>query len=119
VEVPVADWKRVLVALILHDQSTVGAMVARTPGATGPTTDARTRELSRLGALCASGASSAAYADVVQRALSAGVTPDEVVGTLLDVGPIIGTARLVPAASRVARALDFDVDAQLESLDEA
>ena len=118
-EIPVIDWRRVLVDLIVQNPSTVDVIVSGSQDATPSITDARTRELSRLGALCGTGASPASYASVVQRALDAGATPDQLVGTLIDVGPLIGTARLAAAALGVAPALEFDVDAELESLDDS
>jgi alkylhydroperoxidase/carboxymuconolactone decarboxylase family protein YurZ len=93
------------------------AIVSGASDGTPSITDGRTKELARLGALCGTGGSIATYASIVQRALDAGATPDEIVGTLIDVAPLIGSARLVDAALGVAPALEFDVDSQLESLD--
>jgi len=112
------DWRKALVTLSMHDRSTVDGIVAGEWRDEASSTDPRTRELARIGALCAAGGSAASYADGVQRALDAGVTPGEIVGTLFDIGPLIGSARLVSAAMRLAPALDVDVESQLESLDD-
>jgi len=115
----VTDWRQVLVDLIVQNPSTVDVIVTGSQEATPSVADARTKELSRLGAICGTGASPATYASVVQRALDAGATPDQIVGTLIDVGPLIGTARLAAAALGVAPALEFDVDSQFEALDDS
>ena len=51
-------------------------------------------------------------------ALAAGATVDEIVGVLIAVAPNVGLARIVSAASEVALAIGYDIDAALESDDE-
>ena len=48
-------------------------------------------------------------------ALELGVTPDEIVGLMLAIAPIVGAARIVNTAPKVALALDYDMDEALES----
>ena len=45
-----------------------------------------------------------------------GVTPDEIVGVMLVIAPLVGVARIVNTAPKVALALDYDLDEALESL---
>ena len=50
----------------------------------------------------------------VEAAVSAGVTYDEIVGTLIAVMPIVGVARVVSAAPNLGLALGYDVAEALE-----
>jgi alkylhydroperoxidase/carboxymuconolactone decarboxylase family protein YurZ len=84
-----------------------------------PTLDAATRSLVRVGALVASNAAASSYTRDVDRALAAGATVDQLVDTLVAVGPSVGLARVVSAAPRLAAALGYDVDEALERLDVA
>ena len=59
------------------------------------------------------------YQREVSRALDAGASFDEVIGVLLAVAPIAGSARVVSAAPKIGMALGFDVAAGLAELDEA
>ena len=77
--------------------------------------DARTHALVQLGALVAVGAGVSSFAVTVEEALAAGATPDEIVGTVVAVMPLIGTARAVKAAPRIALALGYDVDEAFEN----
>ena len=52
------------------------------------------------------------------RALAAGAAEDEIADTLLAVIPVAGIDRVVSAAPSVATALEYDVEAALEELDE-
>jgi 4-carboxymuconolactone decarboxylase len=78
------------------------------------TLDPRAHALVQLGALIAVGAGVSSFAVTVDEALAAGATPDEVVGTVVAVMPLVGTARAVKAAPRIALALGYDVDEALE-----
>jgi alkylhydroperoxidase/carboxymuconolactone decarboxylase family protein YurZ len=46
----------------------------------------------------------------VERARAAGAGDDEIVAVLVAVAPVIGGARLVGAAPRLALAIDYDVE---------
>jgi alkylhydroperoxidase/carboxymuconolactone decarboxylase family protein YurZ len=83
------------------------------------TLDAATRSLVRVGALVASNAGAASYRADVERALAAGATPEQLVDALVAVGPVVGLARVVSAAPRLASALGHDVDEALECIDAA
>jgi alkylhydroperoxidase/carboxymuconolactone decarboxylase family protein YurZ len=76
--------------------------------------DARTASLARVAALVAIGASAVAYEDAVRRAIHDGASPEEVVDTLAAVSTTVGLTRLVAASSPIARALDYDLDSELE-----
>jgi 4-carboxymuconolactone decarboxylase len=76
--------------------------------------DPRTHALVQLGALIAVGACVSSFTATVDEALAAGATADEIVGTVIAVMPLIGTARAVKAAPRIALALGYDIDEALE-----
>jgi hypothetical protein len=50
-------------------------------------------------------------------AFAAGAGIDEIVGTLIAVAPTVGLVRTVSAAPELALALDYDIDAALETTD--
>ena len=79
--------------------------------------DARTVALVHVAALVAVDGPNAAFDDAVAVAIAAGATPDDLVDTMIAVGPTIGSARLVSAAPKLAIALGYDVGAGLEALD--
>ena len=57
------------------------------------------------------------YQSNIDAAFAAGATVDEIVGVLIAVGPTVGLARLVMAASPLGLAAGYDTDAALERLD--
>lgn len=79
--------------------------------------DGRSFALVRLGALLALDAASSSYQATVASALAAGATTEEVVGVLVAVAPVVGTARVVAAAPEIGIALGYDVEAAFEDLD--
>ena len=74
--------------------------------------------LVQLASLVAIGAGGVSLHACVEAALNAGVTVNEIVGTLIAVAPTVGVARVVAAAPEVALALGYDVDSALEMIDE-
>ena len=70
--------------------------------------------LVRIGVLVALDGPSSAFEYATSAALAAGATPDELVDVLIAVAPLVGSAHVVSAAPRLARALGFDLDADLE-----
>ncbi len=67
--------------------------------------DARTYFLVRLASLVAMEGAPASYIMALATAEDAGVTLDEIKGTLAAVAPIVGSARVVSAASSTLRGL--------------
>ena len=76
--------------------------------------DARAFALVRIAALVTADATTASFAAACQDALQAEVTPEEIVGILIAVLPLIGAARVVAAAPSLGLALGYDVGAALE-----
>ena len=79
--------------------------------------DDSTRVLACIAAAIAIGATSATMESLTDRGLSAGVTDEQIIATLIAVGPVVGSARVVAAAPRLARAVGYDIDRALESHD--
>ena len=71
--------------------------------------------LARLAALVALDGAQVSFIQVVEEALSAGASVDDLVGTLIAVMPSTGSDRVVSAAPKLALALGYDIDAALEA----
>ena len=79
--------------------------------------DERGRALACVGAAIAIGAPAQTLHRLVDEARDLGATVDEIIGTLVAVAPIVGSVRLVKAASEVAQAVGYDIDRALEGTD--
>jgi alkylhydroperoxidase/carboxymuconolactone decarboxylase family protein YurZ len=111
---------RVLRRLSIRDDAFIREVLvsAEDPGVAHPL-DARTCAVSRIAALIALDAASPSYLTSVDEARAAGATDAEIVGTLVGLMPIVGVARVVSAAPKLALALGYDVEAALEDADAA
>jgi len=107
-------------SLALHDEEVIRSILAvELETWKASCIDPRTHALVRLGALIALDAPVVAYQACTATALAAGVTTADIVDTLIAVAPIAGEARLVAAASALALAIGYDIDAALEAYDGA
>jgi 4-carboxymuconolactone decarboxylase len=70
--------------------------------------------LIRIGVLVALDGPRSAFEYATSAALAAGASPDELVDVLIAAAPLVGSAHVVSAAPRLARALGYDLDADLE-----
>ena len=73
--------------------------------------------MGRLATLFALDGAVSTYGWATSAALAAGVTSDEIVELLIAMAPLIGLARVVSAAPKLALALGYDVEADIEGLD--
>jgi len=80
--------------------------------------DPKTAALLQLGACVAIGSSAVCLQWGATRALAAGATKDEIADVLLAIAPVAGLGRVVSAAPDLATALEYDVEAALEELDD-
>jgi alkylhydroperoxidase/carboxymuconolactone decarboxylase family protein YurZ len=104
--------------LALQDDRVVHETLALRPTAmAAPLLQQRMEALTRLSALVAMDAPVVSYQAVVVDALAAGATADEIVGTLVAVAPLVGTARITSAAAAIAAALGYDLDDAFERMD--
>jgi len=76
--------------------------------------DARTRALVAIGAAVCTDAPFKLFKSLVDSALRAGATAEDVVGAFLAVAPAAGGPRVVAVAPKIAMALGYDVDAAFE-----
>jgi 4-carboxymuconolactone decarboxylase len=112
------DYRDRLRKLAVRDEALVEAVLAGEPAnreASG--LDAKTHALVRLTTTVAIDAGQSSYQHAVERALAAGATADEIVGTLVAVMSLTGVPRAVSAAPKLGLALGYDVEAALEGLD--
>jgi 4-carboxymuconolactone decarboxylase len=78
--------------------------------------DARTEALLRIGALVALDAPQSSFRAEVDGALRAGARLEDLLAVLAGVAAIVGSARVVSAAPRIALAAGYDIDAALERI---
>ena len=104
--------------LALNDERSIAALLAQSD--TGPASgcsDPQMRALVRLAAVIASNGAPASYQSAVDAALAAGAPVDDLIGVLIAVATTIGSARVVAAAPRLARAVGIDIDAAIDGED--
>ncbi len=111
--------EEVLRRLTIADPAFCRAVMAGDEGEPARALDARSAALLRLGGLITTASAGGMLPQRVAEALDAGLTFDEIVGSLLVLAPSIGLERVVAVAPNLARALGYDVDAALEQLDDA
>ena len=88
-------------------------------GQTGITSlDPKTAALLQLAAAVANGSPAACLTWSTGAALAAGANEDEIADVLLAIAPVAGLGRVVAAAPEVATALDYDIAAALEEVDD-
>ena len=113
-----ADHEERLRRLALHDESFIrSALGMDLDNVEASGLDPKAHALVRLAALLGANAAPVCYHHTVAIALAAGATPDEVMGTLITIAPIIGLARAVSAAPELALPIGYDIDAALEAFD--
>lgn len=110
------DHEARLRRLAINDERLLGRAMACRPGDPVSRLDERTLAVTRFAALVAVSGPPVAYASIVSSALGAGVTPDDLVETLVAVAPVVGSVAVVSAAPKLALALGYDLDAELEDL---
>jgi 4-carboxymuconolactone decarboxylase len=106
------DVIELLRRLALNDEPTVRRAVSGTPGEPGyaGVLEPKAAALVRLGSLLSVGATTASCRVTVDVARAAGASDEEIVAVLVAVAPVVGGARLVAAAPRLALAIDYDVE---------
>ena len=110
------DYKATLRKLAVRDDRYIESLLAEERmGAAEAGIDDRAHALVRVGALIAIDAAPPSFMSAAEAALEAGVTYEELVGTLIVVMPIVGVARVVSAAPNLGLALGYDVGDALET----
>jgi 4-carboxymuconolactone decarboxylase len=111
-----AEHEERLRRLALGDEPFIESLLALGDSAEVSRLDPKTHALVRLGALLGAGAAPVSQHHGVAVALATGASAEEIVGTLVAVASIIGTARVVSAAPELAVPIGYDIDAALEEL---
>jgi len=105
-----------LLRLVLHDEDFIESVLAADcDNLDASCLDPRMHAVMRLAALLALDAPSVTYQWNVDEAFAAGVTPEDIVGCLIAVAPLIGIPRVVAAAPDLANMIGFDLDGALEA----
>jgi 4-carboxymuconolactone decarboxylase len=113
----VEDYTLTLRRLALRDDRFIDTLLAEeraNPVLSG--LDRRSHAHARLAALIAIDAAPPSYMSAVTAALDAGLTMEEIVGTLIAVMPVVGVARVVSAAPKLGLAVGYDVSEAFEAL---
>jgi alkylhydroperoxidase/carboxymuconolactone decarboxylase family protein YurZ len=114
----VDEYKHTLRRLAMRDDRYIDVLLSEEQAnMTLAGIDARSHALVRVAALIAMDAAPPSYMSAVEAGLRAGVSNEEIVGTLIAVLPVVGAARVVAAAPNLALALGYDVVDALEKLD--
>jgi 4-carboxymuconolactone decarboxylase len=93
-----------------HDSTVVeGLLRSRAEGIESSGLDEKTYALVNIAALIAISGPEASYAFQTALALDAGVSPEEILGLLTALNPVLGNAKVVAAAPHLARGLGIDV----------
>jgi 4-carboxymuconolactone decarboxylase len=111
------DYKDHLRRLAVHDDALVSELLGEKQRSQGQTLDPRTAALVRVAATIAVNGAPASFQCVVDHALAAGATNDELVATLEALTQVTGSLRIVQCAPKLALALDYDVEEALERID--
>jgi 4-carboxymuconolactone decarboxylase len=113
----VEDYKVTLRRLALRDDRYIDGLL-REERANGVLSGLAPREhaLARVASLIALDAAPPSFMSAVQAGVNAGLTEEEIVGTLIAVMPIVGVARVVSAAPNLALALGYDVAEAFEAV---
>ena len=105
------DYELTLRRLAVSDDRLVASLLAPSEHAMGGGRRGEPmRPLFRLAALIAGDGTRASYQSIVESALAAGASVEEIVDVLLAVAGTVGSARVVAAAPLLARAVGFEVD---------
>ena len=112
------DHKTTLRRLALRDDRYIESLLAdERASAVRSGLDPGTHAIARVGALIAMDAAPPSYMSAVEAARHAGVTYEEIVGTLIAVMTVVGVARVVSAAPNLGLAIGYDVGDALERLE--
>jgi 4-carboxymuconolactone decarboxylase len=105
------DSERTLQRLAVNDDTLVASLLSQShPNIDASCDTERIRSLFRLAALIAGEGTIASYQSVVESALAAGASVEEIVDVLIAVAGTVGSTRIVAAAPLLARAVGFEVD---------
>lgn len=104
--------------LSINDARSLGSVLTPEPTDARPDDlDPHAAALVRLAVLIALDGPAPAFEWATACAIASGATEDEIVGVLVATGPLVGSSHVVSAAPKLARAMGYDIDADLERLE--
>jgi alkylhydroperoxidase/carboxymuconolactone decarboxylase family protein YurZ len=107
-----AEATEAMIGIARHDTDVLeGLLQARVEIQEASGLDPKTYALINIAALIGMDAAPASYVWQVGLAIEAGASPEEVLGVLMAVNPVVGNARTVAAAPELALALGVDLEA--------
>jgi 4-carboxymuconolactone decarboxylase len=110
------DYEQTLQRLAVSDDTLVRSLLSQSHPKVGASCDTeRIGALFRLAALIAGEGTTASYQSVVESALAAGASVEEIIDVLIAIAGTVGSTRVVAAAPLLARAVGFDVDEAFDS----
>lgn len=105
------DTQQAFLGIANHDPTVLEELVrASVENIEASGLDPRTYSLVNVAALIALDAAPASYVWQIGLALESGVSPEEVLGLLVALGPTVGNAKIVAAAPEIALALGIDLE---------
>ncbi|MGH9082808.1 MAG: carboxymuconolactone decarboxylase family protein [Acidimicrobiales bacterium] len=105
------DTRQAFLGIAQHDPNVLDRLVnACIENIEASGLDPRTYALVNVAALIALDAAPASYIWQIGLAIDAGVTPEEILGLLVALGPTVGNAKIVAAAPEIALALGIDLE---------
>lgn len=109
---PSEETSSLLLGIAQHNPEVLeGMLKARVENLEACGLDAKTYSLVNVAALIALDGPPASYIWQVSLALEAGVSPEEILGLLVALNPVVGNARVVAAAPELALGLGIDLEA--------
>jgi len=111
----VEDHEATLRKLAIRDDAFIEKVLAcEQTNESASALDAGQHALVRIAGLVALDAAPPSYMASVEAGLAAGLSREEIVGTLVALMPVVGVARVVSAAPKLGLALGYDVAHALE-----
>ncbi|MGP8060793.1 MAG: carboxymuconolactone decarboxylase family protein [Acidimicrobiales bacterium] len=108
---PSEETTNLIVGIAQHNPQVLeGMLKARIENLDASGLDPKTYSLVSVAALIALDGPPASYVWQVSLALEAGVSPEEILGLLVALNPIVGNARVVAAAPELALGLGIDLE---------
>ncbi len=109
------DHEATLRKLAIRDDSFIETVLAcEQENENASSLDGKQHALVRIAGLVALDAAPPSYMASVEAGLAAGLSREEIVGSLVALMPVVGVARVVSAAPKLGFALGYDVAAALE-----
>ena len=100
--------------LAIHDEESVGSAMGGRTADEESTLTSRELCLVRMAAALAIDAPASSLGWAATRAAATGATADDIVGVLEAIAPIVGSAIVVSASPKLAQAVGYDLDRDLE-----